>query len=503
MSILREKTAPAAGPSNLRECTYADLGRPPLCVDLDGTLIKTDLLFESLARLLRLRPWLLLLLPYWLLQGRAVLKRQLARWTAIDPGSLPYNLEFLAWLRSERATGRVLLLVTAADHVLAHQVASYVGLFDQVLATSGTRNLSGRSKLAAIREQIPGAFDYAGNAAADLAVWRHCARAIAVNASPALVKRVRRDCGEIQEHDSAGGGWRAYLKALRLYQWAKNALLFVPLITSHQLTHPVLLLKAALGVVLFGLCSSSQYILNDLMDLDADRKHEVKRQRPFASGAVPLQAGFVMAGLLLTAGLGIAMVWSPGLAAVLAVYFVLSLAYSMSIKAVILLDAFVLAGLYTLRIVAGHFVSGVAFSAWLLSFAYFLFLSLAFSKRWAELTNAQRASRPVEGRGYVAGDAMQVNLFGVCSAFLSTVVFILYLQSDAVRVLYAQPQLLWLLSPILLYWISRLWVLCSRGAVRDEDPLLFVLKDPVTYLVAAIAGLVMFAAKFGALGAIP
>jgi 4-hydroxybenzoate polyprenyltransferase len=468
----------------------------PLCVDLDGTLLKTDLLFESLARLLRQKPWFILLVPFWCLQGRARLKQNVARRIAIHVPSLPYHKEFLEWLRSQKVEGRRLMLVTAADQSIAREIANHLGIFDAVWASDGRRNLKGNRKLQLLRKELRGEFEYAGNSRSDLEIWRHCSHAITVGASPSLVLRVRRHVATVATFDGVSRRLTHYTGALRCHQWAKNVLIFVPLLTSHQFMHPVLLWKATLSALLFSLCASAQYILNDLMDLDADRQHRIKRTRPFANGDLPLETGFILAPALLGLGLAGALVLSPLFAAVLGIYFVLSLAYSLHIKKVILLDAFVLSGLYTLRIIGGHVVTGVAFSVWLLSFAFFLFLSLAFSKRWTELNNAQHSTAAIAGRGYEIGDIGQINLFGVCSAFLSAVVFILYLQSENVKELYQQPQLLWFLSPIYLYWVSRLWVLSARGNV-SEDPVLFVLKDPVTYVITACAGLIMLAAKTG------
>jgi 4-hydroxybenzoate polyprenyltransferase/phosphoserine phosphatase len=471
----------------------------PLCVDLDGTLIKSDLLFESLACLLKKKPWLVLLVPFWFLGGRAALKRNLAQQVSIEVASLPYNSPLLAWLNGQRATNREVLLVTAADESLANQVADHLGLFDRVIASDGRQNLKGKRKLESLRQQVPGEFEYVGNSWSDLDIWRHSANAITVGASPSLLKRVKEFAPGAINFDGRSGRLKDWLTALRVHQWAKNVLVFVPLITSHQFLHPKLVLESSLSFLLFSLCSSAQYILNDLVDLEADRQHATKRRRPFASGDLPLAAGFVATPILFAVSLLGALLLSKLAAAVLGVYFVLSFSYSLYFKKVILLDAFLLSALYTLRIIVGHLVTGVAFSVWLLSFAFFLFLSLAFSKRWAELNNVERTSSKIVGRGYRVEDIAQINLFGVCSAFLSAVVFILYLQSDKVRELYRQPQLLWLLSPIYLYWVSRLWIRSSRGEI-GEDPILFVLKDPVTYLIVAVSGVIMMAATLGWLG---
>jgi 4-hydroxybenzoate polyprenyltransferase len=489
MIASRSKSAVLEPPAVVRE-------QPPLCVDLDGTLVKTDLLLESLAALVRQKPWLLLMVPFWCLRGRAVLKRNLARHASIDVSSLPFNFRFLEWSRGQRAQGRRLFLVTAADRSLAIRVAEHVGIFDRVIASDGETNLKGAQKLQAIREAVPGEFEYAGNSRSDLAIWRHSSHAIAVGASATLMKRVRRDVQHVTAFDNKSPRLKDYLEALRIHQWAKNVLIFVPLITSHEFLHPRLILESCLSFVLFSLCSSAQYILNDLVDLEADRRHAVKRTRAFASGNLPLAAGFILSPVLLLSSIITAVFLSKVFALALVSYFILSVGYSLYLKEVVILDAFILAGLYTLRIIVGHFLANVQFSVWLLSFAFFLFLSLAFSKRSAELSNLQNSIGEVARRGYRMLDAGLVTLFGVCSAFMAEVVFILYLQSDRVRELYREPQLLWLLAPVFLYWICRLWTIAFRGQL-SEDPVLFVLKDKATYAVAGVSGLMMTVAALG------
>jgi 4-hydroxybenzoate polyprenyltransferase len=474
-------TLPAANPKLL-----------PLCVDVDGTIIRSDLLLESLVIALRNNPWLVFAVPFWLLRGRAVLKRELAKRAAFNPAALPYNSEFIEWLRTEHHRGRDLVLVTAADHTLASAIGEHLGLFSVVLASDGTRNLKGRNKRDALAQRFPEGFEYAGDSAADLEVWRGSAGAILVNAPPALARRVDKLLPVVKRFDAGGRRHREWAAALRLHQWAKNILIFVPLVTSHQIFHVALVVKAGVGFLLFSICASGQYILNDLFDLEADRRHSAKRRRPFASGALPIRQGLIAAPLLLLFGFGAGFFVSRLLAAMLLVYVVLSFAYSLRLKSIALLDVFVLSGLYTFRVIAGHLVTGVPFSEWLLSFCVFLFLSLAFSKRTAELRDAIGAGT-IARRGYEPGDIEQINLFGVCSAFLAAVVFILYLQSENVRKLYHNPELLWLLSPVFLYWASRIWLLSFRGQIH-EDPVIFVLKDRVTYAIAAIAGIIMLAA---------
>jgi len=310
-------------------------------------------------------------------------------------------------------------------------------------------------------------------------------------------ERVTHRAAAVNSFPGSVRAFRHYVNALRVHQWAKNVLVFVPVVTSHQVLNPALLAKCAAGVLMLSLCSSAQYILNDLLDLNADREHPTKRRRPFASGALPVAAGIGGAPVLLAISLAAAFSFSKIFALALAIYSGTSLLYSFYLKRIVLLDAFVLAGLYVLRIVAGNLITGIAFSVWLLAFAFFVFLSLAFMKRLTELNNSlPRASGSISRRGYHREDAHQVNVLGVSSAFMATVVFILYLQSDAVRELYRQPVLLWLLAPMFLYWVSRIWILSSRGELH-EDPVLFALTDGVTYAVAGLAGLVMMAATAG------
>ena len=466
----------------------------PLCVDLDGTLIRTDLLFESAVRLLRHRPWFVFLLPIWLFRGKAVLKRNLAQRVSIDARLLPYDERVLEWLRAEKAQDREIVLATSADESLARIVAEHLGLFSRVISSDGRVNLTGERKLEALRNAFGGNFEYAGDSEVDLEVWQGCSGAILVNASAGLTRRVQSRVRVVTTFEKQTGGLKSYLRALRIHQWAKNILVFVPLVTSHQFIHGTLVLRATIGAVLLSLCSSAQYVLNDLVDLDADRRHPIKKKRPFASGALPIQSGIALSAGLLAASVVTAWFASHLLAALLCTYFVVSLSYSLYLKKILLLDVFLLSGLYTFRIILGHVVVGVDFSVWLVSFSLFLFISLAFCKRMAELQILARSGNKIAGRGYEVTDASQVNIFGICSAFLAAVVFILYLQSDKVRELYRQPQILWLLAPVFLYWMTRTWMLTHRGKIEVNDPVLFVLKDPVTYVIGSISGLIMLAA---------
>ncbi len=462
----------------------------PLVVDLDGTLIKTDLLWEFFVRLLKKNPlWLFATLLWWM-RGRAFLKQQLAAQVTIDPSTLPYNEKFLTFLREQKSNGRKIILATASDLKMALPVANHVGIFDEVLASDGKTNLRSENKLKALVEKFgERGFDYAGNSSADLAVWRGAREAIVVNAPPSLVKKaaVWAKIGQIFEPDASP--FHAFLRSLRPHQWVKNLIVFVPAVAAHKLAESSLLLHDVWAFVVFCLCASSVYIVNDLMDLDADRQHLTKKNRPFASGDLPLQIGLVVGPLLLVAGLFTAFQLSDAFAGVTALYLVVTMAYSWWIKRIVLLDVFFLAGLYTIRLVAGHAATGIVYSAWLLIFSMFIFLSLALVKRYVELNGAKQneLNKPATfGRGYVAGDLEIVASLGTGSGYLAALVLALYVYSQQVIILYAHPNLLLLVCPLLLYWISRVWLLAHRGQMHD-DPVLFAVKDPTSYIIGILA----------------
>jgi len=466
----------------------------PLCVDLDGTVIYSDLLWESLARVMGRRPWLLFVVPFWLLSGRAALKQRLAQAVDLDPASLPYNQPLLEWLRAEKHAGRTLVLATAADERLAHSVAQYLGIFDDVIASDGIQNLKAGIKLQRLETIVGGPFDYVGNSTADLPLWRKCRKAILSNAPAALVQRTRAEATVERIFPAESGGFAALLRCLRPHQWLKNLLVFVPLIASHRLLDTTGLMKSAEAFAAMCLCASAVYVLNDLVDLPADRLHATKRHRPFASGSLSLATGLLLAPILGTLALLMALQLPRLSVVVLAGYFLLSTAYSLFLKRQVLLDVFTLASLYSLRLVMGHVSADVLFSPWLLSFSFFVFLSLAYSKRTAELYRLrQQGGALAPGREYRASDLELLTLFGTASGFAASLVLTLYLDSEKVQQLYRRPILLWLLFPLLLYWVSRIWILVHRGQM-DEDPLLFAAKDRVTYLVAALGAAILILA---------
>jgi 4-hydroxybenzoate polyprenyltransferase/phosphoserine phosphatase len=469
----------------------------PLCIDLDGTLIKTDLLWESLLRLLRHNPLYAFAALWWWRRGRAHLKARIAARVQIDPASLPYNRSLLELIEAEKRQGRRILLVTASDAQLARLVANHLGIFDELLASDGHTNLRGKNKGAKLAERFGvHGFDYAGNSSADLPVWEQAREAIVVGAGPRLIDRARQRARINQVIPNPNSKGAALLKSLRPHQWVKNLIVFVPLLTSHKITEWPLPLDALIGFIAFCCCASATYVLNDLFDLAADRHHPTKRLRPFAAGDLPLPIGLVAFPVLLAAGALLGLQLGLGFLAVLAIYCTLTTSYSWWLKKIALLDVFCLAGLYTLRLIAGHEATGIVFSFWLLVFSMFIFLSLALVKRYLELENARQQGKAIPGRGYAAGDAPVVATLGASSGFLAVLVLALYVNSPEVRLLYRTPTWLLLICPLLLYWISRVWLMAHRGQMH-EDPIVFALKDKVSYLIGLVTLLVLWLATSG------
>jgi 4-hydroxybenzoate polyprenyltransferase len=430
----------------------------------------------------------------WLVRGRANLKRKVQELVRLNAVLLPVHEEFIAWLRTEKERGRFLVLATASDRNLAVQTVAHLELFDLILGSSGNRNLKGRAKVEAIVQNCGAEFDYAGNSRADQPVWRASREAILVGANRSVEAAARRSANVTRVFSPAGGRLRAAIRSLRLHQWVKNLLIFVPAFTSHEVVHGPVLLKSALAFLAFGMCASSVYVANDLLDLEEDRQHASKINRPFASAACPIQAGVLLGGLSLLAGLGIAAWMGHRLLPVLLLYVFLTSCYSLWLKKALLLDVLTLAILYTFRIIVGHVVTGIPLSAWLSSFTFFAFLSLAFSKRATELIRVGQSGRDVvPGRGYSTVDLPVVMAAGICSGFLSSLVLALYINSDSVKALYRRPDLLWAVMPLLLYYIGRIWIACVRGEL-DDDPIVYSAKTPSTYYIVAVSVLLVIAA---------
>lgn len=460
----------------------------PLCVDLDGTLVVTDTLVELLVQLLKERPWLLPALPFWLTRGRAHFKQEIAKRASLTAATLPYHPAVLAYVSAEHRTGRKLVLATASPWSVAQAVADHVGLFSQIVATKGLSNASGASKARALTALFgERGFEYLGNSRTDLAVWRHAKTASVVSADTCFIERVKREAPVARTFTPPAASVRSWLRLVRHYQWVKNILVFVPLVASHRVADLALARDSLIAFVAFGAAASSIYILNDAFDVSADRLHPRKRHRPLAAGTIPLTWALAVLPLLLGASLLLAQLLPPAFTAWLAAYLLLTCAYSWYIKRHVVIDVILLALLYTIRIFAGAAAIAVPVSTWLTAFALFFFLSLALVKRFAELKRlASEAKIHATGRGYHVGDLPWLGQLGTASAYLSALVLALYISSSEVLALYETPLLLWTLVPLLIYWLSRLWLFAHRG-MNEEDPLVFAMRDRVSYAVLLIA----------------
>ena len=462
-----------------------------VCVDLDGTLIAADLFWESLLRLVMSAPAVLLRLPFWALKGRAYLKRQVAARIAIDATSLPYRDEVLAYLRESSARGSMLVLATGSDEIYARAVHQHLGIFVDVVASDGAVNMSGRRKARALSARFgSGGFHYIGNDWADVHVWSAGGSATIVAAPARLVRSLRSKVPIRSVIAPARARVLALLRAVRPHQWAKNVLVFAPLIAAHDLFSTEPLFKSLVAFAAFSACASAIYILNDIVDVDADRLHPRKRTRPFAAGELSIPFGLTSSGVLLSAGLLVAAFGASwALTGILSLYVLSTMAYSTWLKREPVVDVFVLAGLYVLRVVAGGVAAAIPLSTWMLAFALFFFLSLAFVKRYTELAGNGRAP----GRGYTADDAMWMHAIGTSSGYMAVVVLALYVSAPDVTRLYGRPTALWLLCPLLLFWITRTWFRAGRRQVHD-DPVVEALKDPVGYGCAAALAVILLIA---------
>ncbi len=465
----------------------------PLCVDLDGTLIHSDLLLESFLLLIKANPLYLFLVPLWLLGGKAKLKAEIASRVQLNGSALPYTKPLLTWLEAQKAAGRKLWLCTASDHRLAQAVADHVGFFDGVLASDGKTNLAGRHKAAELVKRFGDkGFDYAGNHTVDLGVWAHARRAIVVNAGASLQAAAAKVATVEHVVQPQPGGIKVVTKALRVHQWAKNGLIMVPLLAAHRMTDVATLSQARLAFMAFSLCASSVYLLNDMLDLEADRQHHSKCQRPFAAGRLSLLFGLGATPVLLVLALGLCALLPLKFLGVLVAYYVATLAYSFGLKKVVMVDVLALAGLYTVRIVAGAAATAIPLSFWLLMFAVFIFLSLAIVKRYAELfVMRQQGKLKASGRGYQVEDISLLQSLGTASGYLSILVLALYLNTPDIATMYHYPKLVWGLVPIMLYWISRIWMETHRGKMHD-DPLVYALKDRISLVTGLAAAVLLY-----------
>jgi 4-hydroxybenzoate polyprenyltransferase/phosphoserine phosphatase len=486
----------------------AAFGAPAaICVDLDGTLVKSDTLIDSVLALARQHPRQLLQIPGWIGQGKAAFKRHVTSAVTLDVEHLPYNHPLLEWLRQQHSAGRRLYLATAADIVLAERVAAHIGIFDGVLASDGATNLAGGNKLAAFRERFGDDFCYIGNALPDAVLLAACREPMVANPLPSLEAALRKaGTVPVETFEDRTPALKSWLRAVRLHQWAKNTLIFVPLLLAHAWQLGTLT-AALIAFISFGMCASATYIINDLLDIETDRRHPRKRRRPFAAGDLSAIAGVVAVVLLLVAAFTLATALPHIVARLpgglwlkppykfllwLSLYTVTTLSYSLYLKRQLLLDVFVLSGLYTLRILAGSAATGVAVTAWLAGFSVFFFLSLAFVKRFSELESLrERGAAVSNGRGYFVGDLEQLRALGTGTACAAVVVMTLYINDPKNSTLYHHADRLWLVVPVLLLWLSQVWMLASRGEMHD-DPVVYALTDRRSLLLGVLMAAVIW-----------
>jgi 4-hydroxybenzoate polyprenyltransferase len=457
-------------------------------------LIKSDSLVDALCELARRNPLDLLRAPFWLLKGgRAGLKIEVARRAPLDPARLPYNSRLLRYLKGQSRAGRPLYLATGADVVFAERVAEHLGIFQGVMGTAGKTNLTSTRKLSGLKARFD-EFDYIGNSRADLAVLAGAREAMIANPTLGLRLSLRvKKIAVVGEFVDRRPAMRTVVKAARVHQWAKNVLLFAPLLLSHALTARSI--RAAIAAFFcFSFMASANYLVNDMLDIENDRRHRWKRRRPFAAGDLSVGGGVLLAGGLLIASLSVLPFLPRQFAAWMALYIVVTVSYSLFLKRVVVVDVLLLSGLYTLRVLAGGAATGTEISQWLAGFSSFLFLSLAMVKRFSELENLRETgAAATNGRGYLVADIDQVRSFGTASAYAAVVVFMLYIARPDVTELYRHATRLWLIVPLLIYWLNRVWLLASRGQL-DEDPVVFAMKDSMSLAVGfAVAAIAFFA----------
>jgi len=461
------------------EHTAPQSRKPPLAVDLDGTLMRGDVFFESILAFLAAQPWRVFELLWWLTKGRAYAKARLAELSSLTPPDLPYDERVLAWLREERAAGRTLALATASDEKPARAIADHLRVFDDVFASDGVANNKSARKAERLAEAYPQGFVYAGNERADLKVWAKAREAVLVNASPGLARRVSAAHAVERTFADERKPWRALFTAMRPRQWAKNILVFLPILAGQGWADGLDLLNA--WYAFFALCAgaSALYLVNDAFDIAADRRHPRKRMRPFASGELApawgLAAALVLAVTALMLGAIAQVAWLTGL------YMALSALYTLWLKRLAIVDVFALASFYVLRVLIGAAATGFEASSWLLAFCGFFFLSMALVKRVTEIEGAPLNTR----RGYLPTDAPALRVMGMASAFVSSLVLALYVQSSVALANYSTPEFLWVLPVTAIFWLCRVWLLTVRGEMHD-DPIVFAFRDGVSLAVGAL-----------------
>ena len=468
----------------------------PLCVDLDGTFVKTDTLVESVILHLKSKPLEIFNYVKWILKGKCFFKQKIADRVDLTIETLPRNEQFTKFLIDEKRKGRHIVLTTASNQKVADRINKHFDMFDDILASDQSRNLKGRIKRQALVGRYgESRFDYAGNSSQDLAVWSHARHAIVVNPSASIRSKVKNLPNVTHVFDDRSGLFKLVVNVIRVRQWPKNLLVFVPLIVSQKIFNTQLTLYASLAFFCFCLCASSLYVINDLLDMPADRQHPIKSSRPFAAGDLPPSLGIIVSLSLLTIALLCALLLSVSFMCYIVFYGMVSFLYSMFLKNIAIIDVFTLSGLYTLRILAGGTATSIPISFWLLSFSTFIFFSLAILKRYTELLRIDKKghTQKIIGRGYWTNDIDTLRTLGISSGCLSVLVMAFYINSEQVTLLYERPTVLWALCPLLLFWVCRIWLLAGRGQV-DDDPVLFAVKDWVSLSIGILTILFGFLA---------
>lgn len=469
----------------------------PLCVDLDGTLVLSDTFVENLFLFLRRHPFRMPLIALWLLRGKPYLKMKLAEAVPLPVETLPYNHELLAHIRTQRKAGVKVVLATGADRAIALSVASHLGLFDEVWASDGRLNLVGDRKARLLTEKYT-QFEYVGNSGTDLPVWLRSQGAIVISSSPKLVKVLERNSIPVRSM-ALGRKSRisALLQAIRMHQWVKNLLIFFPMLTGHRLTDLPVLGVVGIGFFAFSFSASGTYLINDLFDLQSDRAHPRKRQRPFAAGVLNPFTGIFAAAALFLAAFALSLELPVTARLLLVGYVALTLSYSLRLKRFLVLDVLLLVCFYLIRIFFGGEAAGISVSVWLLAFSMFFFLALALIKRLTELRVLERGAGDnweTSSRGYSVSDTQLLASLAGSSAYLSVILLALYINSPDVHLLYRHPQFLWALCLVILYWLTRMVLIANRGQLRD-DPIVFAARDHASWAVAGAATILLFVAS--------
>ena len=473
--------------------------RPPLCVDLDGTLVAADTTVESILEFLKAAPWKLFSLIAALMSGRPALKRYLAQHVTIDASALPYRTQVLGEMRQARADGRRILLITASDQSTADAVGAHIDLIDEAVGTHSETNLkAGRKAEYLVSRFGARGFQYMGDSSSDLPVWKAADEAIMVAPSASTQRRAEQAVSQVRVVVERPNKLRAAIKELRPHQWAKNVLLFVPLYFAHQYTNLGLVFTAVMAFFSFNFAASSIYVLNDLVDLPADRQHRSKRNRPLAAGTLTVAEGIALSVSSFVLSIVLASVFvNPLFVVVVLGYVALTTAYSFVLKQKLIVDVLTLASLFTYRVVAGGVAVSVPLSEWLLAFSIFFFTSLAFVKRYSELIQIQAdGGASIKGRNYVPADIPIITSAGPAAGFLAVLVFALYINTPAITAYYPRPQILWGICLVLVYWIMRIWFLAARDQMHD-DPVLFAVKDKASLLAGALVVACLMAARYG------